>query len=289
MKTRELFFKLRLCHGIGIQGEHRIYKWLLQHHDLHSNRLSALDIVKIAGINQRYKRFFKLDYFSQNLRERIRLNSEEHWLSILDHGYPKQLRESPCPPNVIFYRGNVKLLSGRLLGVVGARKHSSYAVNAINKVLPPVIKKKLTIVAGLAEGVDSLGHICAITNGGNTIGVIGTGLDRYYPANHQKLQSYMEHHQLVITEYPLGAGPRKFHFPNRNRIIAGLIQTIIIVEARRRSGSLITAGLALQDNRNVTAIPGRIDSPLSDGCNQLIMDGAKPIRCAEDVLEEFRY
>ncbi|WP_236747695.1 DNA-processing protein DprA [Acetilactobacillus jinshanensis] len=187
----------------------------------------------------------------------------------------------------MFYRGQIELLKSRCLGVVGARKNSQYSIEAIGKVLPAIIKKGITIVAGLAEGVDTLGHQCAIANQGNTIAVIGTGLDQIYPRFHHDLQKYIEKYQLLITEYPLGEGPRGFHFPARNRIIAGLVETITIVEAKQRSGSLITANLALRDNRNVTAIPGSIMSPLSNGCNELIQEGAKPVCCAKDILEEF--
>ncbi|XIF19771.1 MAG: Hypothetical protein AJITA_00457 [Acetilactobacillus jinshanensis] len=175
----------------------------------------------------------------------------------------------------------------RCLGVVGARKNSQYSIEAMGKILPPVVKKGITIVAGLAEGVDSLGHQCAIANQGKTIAVIGTGLDQVYPRFHHDLQKYIETHQLLLTEYPLGTPPLGYNFPTRNRIIAGLVETIMIVEAKQRSGSLITANLALDDNRNVTAIPGSITSPLSNGCNELIQEGAKPICCAKDILEEF--
>ena len=290
MNARKLLLKLRLCHGIGPRGEHRVY--LRIRHYLNQNiriNVSVSEIIRIARISSRCKMTFLRDYFSRDLQNRIRLNERERWLCILDSEYPIRLREANYPPNILFYRGRLNLLATRCLGVVGARKNSQYSVDAIRKILPPVIKKKVTIVAGLAEGVDSLGHQCAIANRGNTIAVIGTGLDQIYPRYHRDLQNYIGKHQLLLTEYPLGSRPLGFHFPARNRIIAGLIETIVIIEARERSGSLITANLALDDNRNVTAVPGSIISPLSNGCNGLIMKGAKPIRCAKDLLREFRH
>lgn len=288
MNTKELLFKLRLCHGIGIHGEYRVWHWLNHYPEqLKITNLSMRQIVKIARISSRYQSLFQYDYNSVELKQRMERNNQERWISILDPEYPLYLKEANFPPNILFYRGNIHLLKRPLLGVVGARKHSQYAVNAVYKLLPPVIRRGLTIVAGLAAGVDSLGHRCAIINHGSTIAVIGTGLDRYYPRYNYNLQNYIASHQLLITEYPLGTGARRFHFPSRNRIIAGLIHTIVIVEARRRSGSLITANLALQDDRNVTAVPGRIDQPLSEGCNRLIAAGAKPIANFKDILEEF--
>lgn len=288
MEARELLFKLRLCRGIGYHGEHQVYKWIKRSKKQRSDlKLSIDNLIKIANVSKRFGTLFKRDYQSRSLKLRIRKNRREKWFCILDSTYPQRLRESNYPPNVIFYRGKIELLRTRCLGVVGARKNSQYSIDAMNRVLPPVIKKGLTIVAGLAEGVDSLGHQCALANYGTTIAVIGTGLDRIYPRFHHDLQKHLEKNQLVITEYPLGTPPIGYHFPARNRIIAGLVETIMIVEAKQKSGSLITANLALEDNRNVTAIPGSITSPLSNGCNELIQEGAKPICCAKDILEEF--
>ena len=288
MNTKRLLFKLRLCHGIGIHGEHRVWQWLNHFPEqLITTYLSVQQIIRIAKIPFRYQSLFQSDYNSLGLKQRMQLNNREHWISILDSNYPLYLKEANFPHNVLFYRGNINLLKGPLLGVVGARNHSRYAVNAVYKLLPSVVRRGIAVVAGLAAGVDSLGHRCAIVNHGSTIAVIGTGLDQYYPRYNYRLQDYIAKHQLLVTEYPLGTGVRRFHFPSRNRIIAGLVHTIVIVEARRRSGSLITANLALQDNRNVTAVPGRIDQPLSEGCNRLIASGAKPICCSQDILEEF--
>lgn len=211
-------------------------------------------------------------------------------ITIIDSEYPQCLRESYNPPNVLFYRGDISLISEdkKLLGIVGARKNSQYATLALDKLLPTVLAANIVTVSGLAQGIDSLVHIQTAANKGKTVAVIGTGLDVFYPSQNRALQQKIAHEGLVISEYPLGSMPRRYHFPARNRIIAGLVQTLLVVEAKHQSGSLITANLALQENRNVLAVPGPITSLLSDGTNELIKAGAKPIINAQDIIEEFR-
>lgn len=173
------------------------------------------------------------------------------------------------------------------LGVVGSRVHSPYAEDSLKLLLPDVINQGIVIVSGLAKGIDSIVHQMTMNCCGKTIAVIGTGLDVVYPRGNVMLQNEVAAKGLLLTEYPLGSQPLKFHFPQRNRIIAGLVQTILVVEARHRSGTLITANVALQENRNVLAIPGKITESLSQGTNELIAAGAKPALCSEDIIEEF--
>ena len=164
---------------------------------------------------------------------------------------------------------------------------TSYGEGVLRGLLPTMVDHNLTIVSGLAAGVDGLSHQLTLEHHGKTIAVIGCGLDLVYPRQHKKLQQQVMQHGLVLSEYGLGEAPLAFHFPERNRIIAGLSETVLVVEARQRSGSLITANLALDENRNVCAIPGRIDAPYSRGCNDLIKAGATPIHQADDLLAEF--
>lgn len=140
---------------------------------------------------------------------------------------------------------------------------------------------------GLAEGIDAIAHINALKVGGKTIGVLGTGLNQTYPRQHRQLQHDIERQGLVISEYLPNQGPRRFQFPQRNRLIAALSHCVLIVEARQRSGSLITADLALDLNRGILTIPGRVDSALSIGCNDLLVQGAQPVLSAHDVLLAF--
>ena len=153
--------------------------------------------------------------------------------------------------------------------------------------IPPIVQNKIITISGLAQGVDSLCHRLTINSGGDTVGVIGTGMNRVYPRCNQELQYEMMQNHLVISEYVYDEEPRAWHFPERNRIIAGLCDSLMVTEAKERSGSLITANLALQENRNVLAVPGKINAGLSRGCNLLIREGAKPVLESQDILEEF--
>lgn len=292
MFTRELLLKLKLSHGIGIKREYQFYRWLTHSFKTipHQLDISAEQIASILMLPKNDANIFINSFNSDKLNSELVCHLKHvHWISILDNGYPRQLKESYLPPIVFFYFGDLSLLNNHLLGIVGSRKCSYYSLEALKLLLPDVIKHNIIIVSGLARGVDRLSHQGAIANNGRTIAVIGTGLDKYYPKENEDLQRQIGKNHLLISEYPVGSQPSRYHFPERNRIIAGLVRSILVTEAKEKSGSLITANLALQNNRNVLALPGRIDSSLSLGCNELISAGAKPVVTPKDILEEFIY
>lgn len=210
-------------------------------------------------------------------------------LTILDAGYPHMLQEMADPPAVFFYSGNPELLHKNSLAIVGSRKATSYSQEVLEKLLPELLARGVVIVSGLAAGVDSMAHRYTIDQGGDTIGIIGTGLKNYYPAANALLQQEMSRNHLVISEFPFQAPPRREHFPQRNRIIAGLTQATLVIQAQQHSGSLITANYALQYNREIFAVPGSILEAHSQGTNQLIQAGAKPVLSPFDILEEMQY
>ena len=191
------------------------------------------------------------------------------------------------PPVLIFYQGDLQLLTRPKIAVVGARETTREGVRSVEKIIKE-LRNELVIVSGLAKGIDATAHYASIRNGGKTIGVIGTGLDVFYPKSNQKLQTYMGEHHLVLSEYGPGQAPLKFHFPERNRIIAGLCQAVIVVEARLRSGSLITCERAMEEGRDVFAIPGNILDGKSAGCHHLIQEGAKLVTSGQDILDELK-
>ncbi|MEJ6400650.1 DNA-processing protein DprA [Nicoliella lavandulae] len=292
MQARRLLLKLRICRGISFRGENRVYQWMINQLAIKSATqavdLTVDDLIRIAQIRKSNQAQFKASFLSAQIESDIVLNEQMcQYTTILDADYPALLLEIAFPPVVLFYQGNLGLTKHKLLGMVGSRRNSNYARIAIQSILPPLIQHQIVTVSGLAMGVDGLSHELTMKNGGKTIAVIGTGLDYCYPRSNVNLQAMIAHSHLLLTEYPLGVSVRKHHFLERNRIIAGLIHNIIIVEAAKQSGSLITANLALQNNRNVMAIPGPIGHPLSVGCNELIAEGAKPILTADDVLEDF--
>lgn len=285
MNELEFFLlKLHLC-DLDLKNELRVVRYILSFERCPSK--DELFLLLKLGQTQKNDLWSALQ--SKQLLQKIQQNLKiSHFLTILDKRYPLQLQEIYSPPVVLFYQGDIELLdSKKLLGVVGARQCSSYALQALNQLLPNLIQQKLTLVSGLAKGVDGLSHQLALKHHGKTIAVIGNGLDVSYPSCNRALQTQIAHMGLLLSEYPLGSRPLKYHFPLRNRIIAGLCQTVLVVEARHHSGSLITANLALQENRNVLALPGRINDIYSTGCNELIAAGAKPVLNSNDILEEF--
>ncbi|MET3557614.1 DNA processing protein [Streptococcus rupicaprae] len=209
-------------------------------------------------------------------------------LSILDDAYPLALKEIYNPPVLLFYQGDLDLLEQPKLGIVGSRNASSSGVAAVQKIVKE-LQNQFVIVSGLARGIDTAAHMASLKNGGQTIGVIGCGLDVYYPKENRQLQDYMAKHQLILSEYPPGTQPLKFHFPERNRIIAGLSSGLVVAEAKMRSGSLITCERALEEGRDVFAVPGNIVDGQSEGCHHLIREGAKCISSGQDILVEYAY
>lgn len=208
--------------------------------------------------------------------------------SILDDIYPWDLSEIYNPPALLFYQGNIDLLELPKVAVVGSRDSSKLGNQSVQKIIKE-LNNELIIVSGLARGIDTAAHMAALQNGGRTIAVIGTGLDVFYPKANKKLQSYIGKNHLVLSEYGPGEQPLKFHFPERNRIIAGLCRGVIVSEAKMRSGSLITCERAMEEGRDVFAIPGSILDGKSDGCHHLIQEGAKCIMSGSDVLSEFDF
>ena len=208
--------------------------------------------------------------------------------SILDEIYPWDLSEIYNPPALLFYQGNIDLLELPKVAVVGSRDSSKHGNQSVQKIIKE-LNNELIIVSGLARGIDTAAHMAALQNGGRTIAVIGTGLDVFYPKANKKLQAYIGKNHLVLSEYGPGEQPLKFHFPERNRIIAGLCRGVIVAEAKMRSGSLITCERAMEEGRDVFAIPGSILDGKSDGCHHLIQEGAKCIMSGSDVLSEFDF
>lgn len=214
----------------------------------------------------------------------------QHAHSILlwdDPYYPQLLKNTSNPPLFLYYQGDASLLGNPKVAVVGARAASPDGLNACAIVSSRLAAAGVTIVSGLARGIDKTAHIAALEGGpGGTIAVLGTGLDVVYPAEHAKLQGQIAAEGLVLTEHMPGTQPEARHFPIRNRIISGLCLGVLVVEAAARSGSLITARLALEYGREVFAVPGRFAASKTAGCQDLIRQGAKPVFDVEDILSE---
>jgi len=203
-----------------------------------------------------------------------------------DGNYPQLLREIADPPPLLYVQGRTGLLNSLCLAMVGSRAATSYGKRSSFSLAQSLASAGVTVVSGLALGIDSEAHNGALSAQGATIGVLGCGLDVVYPKQNKKLYNRLRSHGLLVTEYPLGTRPDGFRFPARNRIIAGLSRGVVVVEAARRSGSLITAEMALDEGRDVFAVPGQIDSFKSDGAHWLLQQGAKLVQSADDILVE---
>lgn len=209
-----------------------------------------------------------------------------HLLTPDNPAWPPQLTEIPDPPLALFVRGNSTLLAEPQLAIVGSRNPTPTGDETAVDFARQLARSGLVITSGLALGIDGASHRGALKANGATIAVCGTGLDRIYPARHRTLGHEVATRGALVSEYPLGAGPLKRHFPERNRLVSGLSLGVLVVEAAHRSGSLISARLASEQGREVFAIPGSIHNPLARGCHRLIRDGAKLVEQAADILEE---
>ena len=203
-----------------------------------------------------------------------------------DDDFPMRLSEGLTPPPVLFVRGNADLLRQASVGIVGSRHATPQAMRIAGDFGRALSEQNITVISGMAAGIDTAAHHGALQGAGSTIAVWGTGIDRIYPQSNQKLAYQIAEQGVIVSEFPLGTRPLAGNFPRRNRLIAGLAQAVLVVEAALESGSLITARLAGEMGREVMAIPGSIDNPHSKGCHKLIKEGAKLVECLDDILSE---
>ena len=209
-----------------------------------------------------------------------------NYLLTHDHpAYPAYLREITGAPLLLYVKGRVGLLTQPSVAVVGSRNASRQGMLNAEHMAQALSEAGLTIVSGLALGIDAAAHTGGLNGPGSTIAVLGTGIDRIYPARNGALARRIAEEGCIVSEYALGARPSRDNFPRRNRIISGLARGVLVVEAAAKSGSLITAGLAIGQGRDVYAVPGSIHATLSKGCHQLIREGAKLVETAADVLQ----
>ncbi len=244
--------------------------------------------LKKAGIDQ------KLATTIVNLRPKIALDAEMEKLNRYkvtaitydSPDYPKRLKEIHDYPPIIYVRGSLLPQDECCLAIVGTRRATAYGRQVTEEIVGDLARNNITIVSGLAKGIDSIGHRAALKAGGRTVAVFGCGLDIVYPAENANLAREIMEHGALISEYPLGTRPKADNFPRRNRIMSGLSLGVLVIEAGDKSGALITTEQALMQNREVFAIPGSILSPTSRGTNHLIQQGAKLVINYLDILEE---
>ncbi len=208
------------------------------------------------------------------------------FVTIQDERFPRNLKEIYDPPPFLYVKGELREEDNLSLAVVGSRNASSYGKEMTKRLSRTLTERGFTIVSGLARGIDTCAHKGALEGGGRTLAVLGSGIDLIYPWENKAMAEEITLHGAIVSEFPLGTQPEAINFPPRNRIISGLSLGTVIVEASFRSGSLITARMALEQGREVFAVPGNVDSPWSKGTNRLIKEGAKLIMDPDDIIEE---
>ena len=207
-------------------------------------------------------------------------------INLSDYDYLRDLPHIPDPPKKLFIRGKLPAKRVKTVAIVGTRKPSAYGREIATKIASECAKNSIVVISGLALGIDSIAHRAAIDSGGKTIAVLANGVDKIYPRSHEDLgQKILQTNGAILSEYPNNTPARPWQFLARNRIVSGLADAVVIIEAASRSGTLSTANHALDQGKEIFAVPGNITSPLSAGCNQLIKNGANPLTSVEDLLD----
>ncbi|MBQ9314173.1 MAG: DNA-processing protein DprA [Clostridia bacterium] len=208
-------------------------------------------------------------------------------INIVDKEYPEKLRQIYDPPITLFCIGDITLLKKVSIGIIGSREPSVYGEKIATKFSKELSEKGITVVSGMAKGIDACGHIGALQASGKTIAVLGCGVDIVYPVENIQVYNSIAKTGLIISEYIVGTKPETWQFPARNRIISGLCNGVLVVEAKKKSGTMITTDFALEQGRELYVVPGNITSLNSEGTNKLMKEGAKIVTCIEDILEDF--
>lgn len=236
-----------------------------------------------AALAEKFKPSELMDNAQRELERAYRMGVEV--ITLVDKRYPPYLREIFAPPPLIFVRGDPAVLSRHSVAVVGARSPTAYGRAAAAKIVRELVEERFVIVSGLARGIDTEAHTAALNHGGTTVAVLGSGLDMVYPKSNEALCERIVANGAVVSEFSLGTNPEACNFPRRNRIISGCSAAAVVVEAGGKSGSLITARYALQQGREVCAVPGPINSAMSAGTFELLRDGATPVRSGHELAE----
>lgn len=263
------------------------YLMFIRQHNLINKTATLQECIEISRyLTQSNQQFTKCQW--QDLDLEVIVKAAESAIMWGEEEYPTLWYQIPKPPIIVFYQGNLSLLQRPCVSIVGSRKITPYGQKMTEQLVKAMIKRGWICVSGMALGVDATVHTCAMNHMqyGATIGVIATGLNRCYPKCHQEMQQKLSQQHLLLSEYWYDVPPLKHHFIMRNRLVAGLVPVLCVMQAAKKSGSLITANYALQFNREVYALPGPIDCTQSEGCNALIAAGAAPIVAINDVINE---
>lgn len=281
---RSEWVALHLVPGLGSRSMHRLVDRFG-----HPNRVfrASLKELQASGLSDTVARRVRQKVFSRDpdreLRELERMGGRV--LTFRDPDYPPPLRRIPGPPMVLYQRGRPLDAHRAQVTVVGSRTPTPYGVKTAKGLASGLSERGVCVVSGMARGIDAASHWGALAGGGHTVAVLGTGVDRLYPRANRELFARLAEQGTLLSEFALGTPPEARNFPMRNRIVSGLSRGVVVVEAAHKSGSLITASLALDQGREVMAVPGSIHSHRSSGCHFLLKQGAALVESADDILE----
>ena len=229
-----------------------------------------------------YKAIMNLEKYDEVKCMEYKKRITSNYITILDESYPNRLKNSICPPYVLFYKGDIDLLNEQnIIAVIGARENSLYGEKMTKKLVIDLVNKGYSIISGLARGIDAIAHTSCLENEGKTIAVIGSGFNYTYPSENQELYKKIENKGLIISEYPDFVKPKAFHYPSRNRIIAGICDSILVTEAKVKSGTMITVKYGLECGKDIFAVPTLAEC--NSGCNKLIKEGAQLVESIADI------
>ncbi len=288
MNSREALIWLNNIKGVTIKVTEKLENyygslgnvWLSSNNEINNIR-TIPEKVRNEIINKKNKTYF------DNMMENIERNHVKT-ITILDKDFPKKLKNIYSCPKVLYVRGDMLKSQEHLIGIVGSRKATAYGKHITQKLANELSDFGITLVSGMAKGVDTEAHLAYVKKNKRNIAVLGCGVDVVYPKSNRYIYEKIIENGSVISEFPLGTPPLRYNFPQRNRIISGLSSGVLVIEANERSGSLITAHQAAEQGKDVFAVPGNINSIYSRGTNLLIKDGAKIVLGVEDIIEEIR-
>ncbi|MBD0380369.1 DNA-processing protein DprA [Paenibacillus sedimenti] len=288
MDNRLIIFGLHELEGVGWKTILQLLSRFPEPQELFE--LSAGDMASL-GIKSSIAEQIVKRLSPSFIEQRLQLYAKQsiHFLTLLDEDYPLILKEIAQPPWILYVKGDHSYLNQKLLGIVGTRTPTLYGKKIAEELVADLSRAGFGIVSGLARGIDSKAHIGALMGKGKTVGVLGCAINQVYPRENALLYRNIEREGVIISEYPIGTGMHPGMFPQRNRIIAGLSLGVTVVEAAEDSGSLITVDFALDESRDVFAVPGPIHSNQSSGVHKLLKQGAKLVTRVEDILEDYQY
>lgn len=286
MNRLEAFIALNLISDIGSVRLGKLLNFFGQPQNIF--KASYENLLKIEGIGEKIAG--QICGFKKEAVDRELILIRKQGLGILtleNSDYPRNLKNIPGAPILLYVKGGLKEEDNSSIAIVGSRRASFYGLSCAQKFAADLSAQGLTIVSGMARGIDTYAHQGALSGNGRTIAVMGSGFNHIYPSENKELAEEISKNGAVVSEFPMDMRPLAQNFPRRNRIISGLSSGVLVVEAARNSGALITADFALEQGRDVFALPGKIDSRTSWGANELIKDGAKLVSSVSDIMEEF--